>query len=43
MDEIIFAVKESPEGSFEARSLGFSIFTEADAKEEASYANSRCG
>jgi len=30
MDEIIFLVEESPEGGFVARSLGYSIFTEAD-------------
>jgi hypothetical protein len=29
--EIIFEVHESPEGGFEARALGFSIFTEADS------------
>ena len=28
--EIIFSVEESPEGGFQARALGFSIFTEAD-------------
>ncbi|MGB2589830.1 MAG: hypothetical protein WAJ96_04210 [Candidatus Acidiferrum sp.] len=28
--EIIFSVQESPEGGYEARSLGFSIFTQAD-------------
>lgn len=28
--EIIFLVEESPEGGFEARALGESIFTEAD-------------
>jgi hypothetical protein len=28
--EIIFAVTESPEGSYEARALGHSIFTHAD-------------
>ncbi|HAP66344.1 MAG TPA: 2-oxoisovalerate dehydrogenase [Nitrospinae bacterium] len=32
--EIIFAVEESPEGGYEARALGFSIFTEADTFEE---------
>ena len=32
--EIIFAVQESPEGGFEARALGFSIFTQADSLEE---------
>ena len=32
--EIIFSVQESPEGGYEARALGFSIFTEADSLEE---------
>ena len=32
--EIIFAVQESPEGGYEARALGFSIFTQADSLEE---------
>jgi hypothetical protein len=32
--EIIFVVDDSPEGGFEARSLGHSIFTEADTLEE---------
>lgn len=32
--EIIFIVKESPEGGYEARSLQHSIFTEADTFEE---------
>jgi len=30
-DEIVFLVEESPEGGYEARALGFSIFTEADS------------
>ncbi len=29
--EIIFAVEESPEGGYEARALGHSIFTQADS------------
>jgi hypothetical protein len=33
-DEIIFIVEESPEGGYEARSLNYSIFTEADTYEE---------
>jgi len=33
-EEIIFLVKESPEGGYEARALGYSIFTEADTFEE---------
>lgn len=32
--EIIFSVLESPEGGFEARALGYSIFTQADTMEE---------
>ncbi len=28
--EIIFEVEESPEGGYEARALGYSIFTEAE-------------
>jgi hypothetical protein len=32
--EIIFLVEESPEGGFEARALGHSIFTEAETFEE---------
>jgi len=32
--EIIFIVEESPEGGYEARSLEYSIFTEADTFEE---------
>ncbi len=28
--EIVFQVKESPEGGYEARAVGYSIFTEAD-------------
>jgi hypothetical protein len=32
--EIIFVVEESPEGGFEARALGHSIYTEADSLEE---------
>ncbi len=30
MEEIIFLVEEAPEGGYTARSLGASIFTEAD-------------
>ena len=33
MSELIFMVTESPEGGFEARALGESIFTEADDME----------
>jgi hypothetical protein len=32
--EIIFEVQESPEGGFEARALGHSIFTEAETLDE---------
>lgn len=32
--EIIFLVEESPEGGFEARAVGCSIFTAADSLEE---------
>ena len=32
--EIIFSVQESPEGGFEARALGYSIFTQADSFDE---------
>jgi hypothetical protein len=32
--EIIFLVEESPEGGYEARALGHSIFTEADTYDD---------
>jgi len=32
--EIIFAVEQSPEGGYEARALGHSVFTQADSLEE---------
>ena len=32
--EIIFIVEESPEGGYEARALGYSIFTEAESLED---------
>jgi predicted RNase H-like HicB family nuclease len=32
--EIIFSVQESPEGGYEARALGFSIYTQADTLDE---------
>lgn len=32
--EIIFAVKESPEGGYEARAVGCSIYTQAETMEE---------
>ncbi len=31
--EIIFTVEESPEGGYEAKALGYSIYTEADTLE----------
>jgi len=32
--EIIFIVEESPEGGYQAKALGYPIFTEADSFEE---------
>lgn len=32
--EVVFLVQESPEGGYEARPLGYSVFTEADTLEE---------
>jgi hypothetical protein len=32
--EIIFSVQESAEGGYEARALGYPIFTQADSMEE---------
>lgn len=32
--EIIFEILESPEGGYEARALGYPIFTQADSEEE---------
>ncbi len=32
--EIIFSVEESPEGGYEARALGHSIFTQAETLDE---------
>ena len=32
--EVIFSIQESAEGGYEARALGFSIFTQADSLEE---------
>ncbi len=32
--EIIFSVEESPEGGYEARSLDYPIFTQAETMEE---------
>lgn len=34
MIEIIFVVEESPEGGYEAKALGESIFTDGDTLEE---------
>jgi hypothetical protein len=33
-DEVIFEVRESPEGGYEARAIGHSIFTQAETIEE---------
>ena len=33
-NEIIFLVSDSPEGGFEARALGHSIFTDADSPDD---------
>ncbi len=33
-DEIIFVVEDAPEGGYQARALGHSIFTEADSLEQ---------
>lgn len=32
--EIIFLISDSPEGGYEARALGHSIYTEADSTDE---------
>lgn len=32
--EIIFEITESPDGGYEAKALGYPIFTEADSDEE---------
>ena len=32
--EIVFLVEEAPEGGYQARALGYSIFTEADSLAE---------
>lgn len=32
--EIIFVVQESPDGAYEARALGYSIFTDGESLEE---------
>jgi hypothetical protein len=34
MNEIFFIVEESPEGGYEAKALGYSIFTEGDTIED---------
>ena len=33
-NEILFLVQDSPEGGFEARALGYSIFTQAETLDE---------
>ena len=35
--EIVFQVRESPEGGYEARALGYSIFTQGDNWEDIKY------
>ena len=35
--EVTFEVRESPEGGYEARALGYGIFTEADDWKELKY------
>ena len=32
--EIVFAIQESPEGGFEAKALGYSIYTQAETLDE---------
>ncbi|MEW5826491.1 MAG: 2-oxoisovalerate dehydrogenase [Candidatus Bipolaricaulota bacterium] len=32
--EVIFVIEESPEGGYEARAVGYSVFTEADTLDE---------
>jgi len=34
VNEIIFVVEEEPEGGFNAKALGYSIFTQGDTLEE---------
>ncbi|MBI1295327.1 2-oxoisovalerate dehydrogenase [bacterium] len=34
MNEIIFLIENSPEGGYEAKAIGHSIFTEADTLDE---------
>jgi len=34
MNEIIFIVEESPEGGYEAKALGYSIFTDGETIDE---------
>jgi predicted RNase H-like HicB family nuclease len=34
VNEVIFQIEESPEGGYEARALGFSIFTDGETYEE---------
>jgi hypothetical protein len=40
--EIIFLVEESPEGGYEAKALGHSIFIEADTFEDSEADGPRC-
>jgi len=32
--EIVFAIQESPEGGYEAKALGYSIYTQAETLDE---------
>jgi hypothetical protein len=32
--EVIFSIQESPEGGYEARAVGYPIFTQADTMDE---------
>jgi len=41
--EIVFSVQESTEGGYEARALGFPIFTQADSIEELKALVRDCG
>lgn len=34
VNEIIFQIQESPEGGYEAKALGYSVFTEGDDYED---------
>ena len=36
-EEIVFQVRESPEGGYEARAVGYSIFTQGDDWDDLKY------